>query len=163
MLRALKRKIQEFRYVGLLKRIPYFISQRIFRINSDANWPVHWSSLVFFPQNIKRKSFRPYLGFMPGQYIQGMNGIEIGSNVRIGPGVKIISANHDLSDFSKHLPAKPIVIGDNCWIAADAIILSGVELGDYVVVAAGAVVTKSFAGGIGRRQSRANNKKFKRI
>ena len=48
MLRALKRKIQEFRYVGLLKRIPYFISQRIFRINSDANWPVHWSSLVFF-------------------------------------------------------------------------------------------------------------------
>ena len=57
MLRALKRKIQEFRYVGLLKRIPYFISQRIFRINSDANWPVHWSSLVFFPQNIKKSLF----------------------------------------------------------------------------------------------------------
>ena len=85
MLRALKRKIPEFRYFGLLKRIPYFISQRIFRINSDSNWPVHWSSLVFFPQNIKRKSLGPTWALC-GQYIQGMNGIEIGSNVRIGPG-----------------------------------------------------------------------------
>lgn len=148
MLRWLKNRMLEYRYVGFVQRIPYFIAQRILRINADASWPVHWSSVVFFPENIKRKSFRPYLGFMPGQYIQAMNGIEIGYNVRLGPGVKIISANHDLSDYSKHLPSSPIIIGDNCWIAADAIILSGVTLGDYVVVAAGAVVTSSFDGGV---------------
>ena len=140
--------MQELRYVGLLQRIPYFIAQKIFRVNADTGWPVHWSSKVFFPNNIKKKSFRPYLGFMPGQYIQAMNGIEIGHNVRVGPGVKIISANHDLSDYSKHIPSEPIRIGDNCWLSADSIILPGVELGEHVVVAAGAVVTKSFDGGV---------------
>jgi len=35
-------------------------------------------------------------------------------------------------------------MGDNCWIATNAIILPGVELGNHVVVAAGAIVNKSF-------------------
>jgi len=85
-----------------------------------------------------------YPGYMPGQYIQAINGIIIGKNVRFGPGVKIISANHNFNDFSKHDNADPIIIGDNCWIAANAVILPGVQLGNHVVVAAGAVVTKSF-------------------
>lgn len=43
-----------------------------------------------------------------------------------------------------HVTDKPIVIGNHCWICADAIILPGVEItGEYVVIAAGAVVTKS--------------------
>ena len=36
----------------------------------------------------------------------------------------------------------PIVIGDNCWIGANATICPGVTLGDNVVVGAGAVVVK---------------------
>jgi acetyltransferase-like isoleucine patch superfamily enzyme len=44
----------------------------------------------------------------------------------------------------RHIENKPIVIGDQCWIGAGAIILPGVEItGEYVVVAAGAVVTKN--------------------
>lgn len=39
---------------------------------------------------------------------------------------------------------KPITIGDNCWIGGSATIVPGVTLGNNVVVAAGAVVTKSF-------------------
>ena len=35
-----------------------------------------------------------------------------------------------------------INIGKGCWIASDAIILGGVNIGDNVIVAAGAVVTK---------------------
>ena len=43
-----------------------------------------------------------------------------------------------------HVTDKPIVIGNHCWICADAIILPEVEItGEYVVIAAGAVVTKS--------------------
>jgi acetyltransferase-like isoleucine patch superfamily enzyme len=38
----------------------------------------------------------------------------------------------------------PIRIGYGTWIGADAIVLSGVELGACCVVAAGTVVTKSF-------------------
>ncbi|MDG6348291.1 DapH/DapD/GlmU-related protein [Luteimonas sp. 8-5] len=49
-----------------------------------------------------------------------------------------------MDDFDIHEPADPIVIGNDCWIGAGAIILPGVNLGDHVVVAAGAIVTKSF-------------------
>jgi len=81
---------------------------------------------------------------MPGQYIQAINGIVLGKNVRIGPGVKIISANHDMDDYDRHVPAAPIVIGDNCWMGANVVILPGVRLDQHVVVAAGAVVTSDF-------------------
>ena len=40
-----------------------------------------------------------------------------------------------------------IKIGDNCFIGARAIILPGVTLGNECVVAAGAVVTKSYPSG----------------
>ncbi|GAA0562707.1 acyltransferase [Rhizomicrobium electricum] len=38
----------------------------------------------------------------------------------------------------------PVVLGKACWIGVGVSILSGVTLGDHVVVGAGAVVTKSF-------------------
>jgi acetyltransferase-like isoleucine patch superfamily enzyme len=79
-----------------------------------------------------------------GCYLDGRNGIQIGENVWIGPKVSIISMNHDINDYSQYNEENPIIIGDNCWIATNAIILSGVELGEHVVVAAGSVVTKSF-------------------
>lgn len=140
-----EQKLQVIKFIGLKKIIHYFLFQRILRINSHVPWPVHWSSIVSFPERIERKYWRPYPGYMPGQYIQAINGIIIGKNVRTGPGVKLISANHDLLDFEIHTKSAPIEIGDNCWISANAVILPGVKLGNHVVVAAGAVVTKSFS------------------
>ena len=37
-----------------------------------------------------------------------------------------------------------VKIGENCWIGGHATINPGVEIGDNVVVASGAVVTKTF-------------------
>jgi len=142
-----KKLIQRVNYIGLKNTIIYFFFQRIIRINSHVPWPVHFSSIVFYPEKIKINHWRPYPGYMVGCYIQAINGIEIGKNVRIGPGIKIISANHDTQDFNKHLAEKPIKIGDNCWIGANSVILPGVELGDHTIVAAGAVVSKSFLEG----------------
>jgi acetyltransferase-like isoleucine patch superfamily enzyme len=88
-------------------------------------------------------SHPPYPGLGIAQYIQATNGIIIGRNVRIGPGVKIVSANHELSDYSVHTKTPPIVIGDDCWLGANAVILPGVELESHVIVAAGAVVASS--------------------
>ena len=62
----------------------------------------------------------------------------------VGPGVKIISANHNILDFSKYDKCKPIIIGDQCWLGSNCVILPEVELGNHVIVGAGAVVTKSF-------------------
>jgi len=125
----------------------YFFFQRILGANSGVPWPVHWASTVSTPKwgRIEfNKTDQRFPGYMPGQYIQAMNGIVLGNNVLLGPGVKLISASHNLCDFDIHDPADPIVIGDNCWLGADAIVLPGVRLGNHVVVAAGSVVTKSF-------------------
>jgi acetyltransferase-like isoleucine patch superfamily enzyme len=88
-----------------------------------------------------------YPGDSPHTYIQGYNGIEIGDDVNMGPGVGLISANHDLLDNTRHLPAPPIRIGDRSWIGMNAIILPGVELGENTIVAAGSVVARSFKKG----------------
>lgn len=73
--------------------------------------------------------------------------ITIGHGTYIAPNVGLITANHDPLDPDKHVAGAPIVIGKKCWIGMNAVVLPGVILGDHTVVAAGAVVTKSFPEG----------------
>ncbi|EXJ22836.1 Maltose O-acetyltransferase [Alkalibacterium sp. AK22] len=73
--------------------------------------------------------------------------IEIGANAMLGPGVSIVTPEHPLDPTERNAGyefGRPVTIGDNCWIGANATIVGGVTLGDNVVVAAGAVVTQSF-------------------
>ena len=49
-----------------------------------------------------------------------------------------------LAAANNYINNGPIIIGNNCWIGTNAILLPGVELGEHVIVAAGSVVTKSF-------------------
>lgn len=121
--------------------IRFFIWQKILGINRKVSWPVHFTSYVTGIGNIKfGKKCSP--GSNIGQYIQANGKIEMGDNVLMGPGSKIISANHDFSDFTKHLESETVRIGSNVWIGADAIILPGVTIGDNVVIGAGSIVTK---------------------
>lgn len=125
-------------------RFAYFVMQRILRVNSRVPWPVHFASLVNAARKIQRASASTRPGWMPMQYIQANNGIFFGKNVRLEPGVKVVSASHQLDDFDRHDAREAIRIGDNCWIGADAVILPGVSLGSHVVVQEGSVVTKDF-------------------
>ncbi len=73
--------------------------------------------------------------------------IDIGDNVLIGPGAKLVTASHPLdAETRRENPfmsyAQPIRICDNVWIGAGAIILPGITVGEGAVVGAGAVVTK---------------------
>ncbi len=70
-------------------------------------------------------------------------GITIGDNAFIAPHVSLITENHGLAtDKRRTLVSKPIVIGDNVWIGANATVLQGVTIGDNAVIGAGSVVTK---------------------
>lgn len=63
----------------------------------------------------------------------------------IGPNTLIVLVNHPLSPMKRrnHIGiAKPIHIGDDVWIGGNCTILPGVTIGNNVVVARGAVVTK---------------------
>lgn len=71
--------------------------------------------------------------------------VHIGDHVMIGPNTLIVTVNHPLSPKGRrqHLgQAKPVVIGNDVWIGGNCTILPGVTIGNNVVVAAGAVVTK---------------------
>jgi len=73
--------------------------------------------------------------------------VTIGDNCMIAPQVGIYTATHPIDPELRKSGvefAKPITIGHNCWIGGMAVINPGVTLGDNVVVASGAVVTKDF-------------------
>ena len=71
-------------------------------------------------------------------------GITIDDNAMVAANAQLISNNHDLHDRML-LTCKPVHIGKDVWIGAGATILPGVTIGNNVVVAAGAVVTKDVA------------------
>lgn len=73
-----------------------------------------------------------------------LGGLDIGDDVMIGPNVSLITTGHDLAPSRRRAVTigKPIVIGKNVWIAAGAIIIGGVTVGENSVVAAGSVVTR---------------------
>ncbi len=116
--------------------------QNVLDVNNDIPWMVHFTSRVTGNITIGKNVWISF-AVSGGCYIQGINGIEIGDNTIFAPGVKIISANHDKNNLNRFVRNKPIKIGKNCWIGANAVILPGVELGDNVIVGAGSVVTKN--------------------
>ena len=78
-----------------------------------------------------------------GCHFQDQGGIEIGDGALIGHNVVLATINHDLNpkeNRKNHYAA--IKIGAHVWIGSNATILPGVTIGDYAVVAAGAVVTR---------------------
>ena len=89
-------------------------------------------------------------GLNQGAFIGGQGGVNIGHHVIIGPGVKIFSEDHQFlgDDYIKNQGEKraQVIIGNNCWLGSNVTILAGVKLGDKTIVAAGAVVNKSFSG-----------------
>ena len=118
-----------------------FFTQKILRINGNVPWAVDFRSLVSEHQKIKIGS-NTSPGIMPGNYIQGKNGIIFGNNVRLGPGVGIISANHSADNFDVWTKCDPIQIGNNVWIGMNSVILPGIKIGDNVIIGANSVVNK---------------------
>lgn len=92
-----------------------------------------------------------------GCHLQDQGGIEIGDGAMIGHNVVIATVNHDLDPANNRKNHyTPVKIGSHVWIGSNATILPGVTIGDWAVVAAGAVVTKdvpelTVAGGVPAR------------
>lgn len=82
-----------------------------------------------------------------GCFINAGGGVSIGHNVLVGPHVVIHSLNHVYKDTNKLIRLqghvkRPVVIEDDTWIGAAAVILPGVHIGKGAVVGAGSVVSK---------------------
>jgi acetyltransferase-like isoleucine patch superfamily enzyme len=120
--------------------------RRILRQNATTTWAVHHTSTIHNPEKIVRGKW-VFPGDSPGVYINARNGISIGDYTNIGPNVGIVSANHDFINNDSHSTDGPIVIGKHCWFGMGAVVLPGVILGDFTIVGAGAIVSKSFEEG----------------
>lgn len=73
--------------------------------------------------------------------------VNIGHHVNLAQGITVTALNHNFEDSEKRIDEQgvcttPVVIEDDVWIGANAVILPGVRVGTHSVVAAGAVVTK---------------------
>ncbi len=86
--------------------------------------------------------------------------VTIGDHFMAGPNVTIATPMHPLvpeerlsmldENGKPFAPcyAKPIVIGNNVWVASGVVICAGVTIGDNVVIGAGSVVTKDIPSGV---------------
>lgn len=142
----IKRLLGYHETVGLRFSLISTFFKFFLRYNKNVPWAVHYTSTIGNPENIIRGK-HVFPGDSPGMYINSKNGIIIGDYSNLGPNSGLISANHDSIDLTIHLKGKPIKIGKFCWVGMGAIILPEVELGDFTLVAAGAIVTKSFPDG----------------
>ena len=103
---------------------------------------------IFTPESIRVGN---HVYFGAGCVIQSAHGkITIGNHVMFGPGVHIHGGNHKMNEIGLYMdqvkkePGSDgeLVIEDDIWIGANAIILEKVHIGKGAVVAAGSVVNK---------------------
>lgn len=78
--------------------------------------------------------------------------VTIGSHVNLAQGITISALNHNFLDVSRRIDeqgitTRAVVIDDDVWIGANAVVLPGVHIGRHCVVAAGAVVTHDVPAG----------------
>lgn len=90
--------------------------------------------------------------------------VEIGDDCCFGPNVTIVTPVHPMlanerqlimtkEGEAKHMCyAKPVKIGNDCWLGANVVVCPGVSVGDNCVIGAGSVIVKdipsnSFAAG----------------
>jgi maltose O-acetyltransferase len=113
-----------------------------------------------------RLSIGEYTFIGRGVEIEISTRVTIGRHGLIAPGVFITDHNHGTSIdepiFRQPSVHSTVVIGDDVWIGANAVILPGVNIGDGAVVGAGAVVTsdvppRSIVGGVPARLIRNRN------
>ncbi len=110
------------------------------------NFKIAAQAFIYNPNKL-RVGDNVYIGF--NSYL-GEGPITLEDEALIGPFVSITASNHLMKNGSYRFGGfaeDPVVIGRGTWLAGHTCITAGVRLGDSCLVAAGAVVTKSFPAG----------------
>lgn len=108
---------------------------------ADLRWNhiIYPSAKIFAPWNLSITA-----GSVIGPRVDVYNKapVSLGTGVVISQDAFLCTASHDVSSPTMALVTHPIVVEDNVWICARAIVLPGVTLHTASVVGAGAVATK---------------------
>ncbi|MGZ0444451.1 DapH/DapD/GlmU-related protein [Citrobacter freundii] len=78
-----------------------------------------------------------------------MERIEVKENTIFGEGVKVYDHDHVINNYFRvsknEFITSPIIIGSNCWIGSNVVILKGVNIVDNVIIGANSLVNKSIS------------------
>lgn len=126
----------------------YYLHEHVtwrYKMNYGENIRVHSTASIRNPQNITVGK-NSHINYNCCIWCGENSHITLGDNLLMGPNVKMFSTNHGTSKsqpmtFQEYNEAD-IVIGNDCWLGANVVILKGVTIPDGCVVAAGAVVSK---------------------
>ena len=141
-----------------------FLPEQLARLGPDCVFEA--GVLIFHPENVAlgRNVYVGHQSILKGYYknrleigdetwigqqcfFHAAGGLTIGSQVGIGPAVKILTSQHAEAPraqpiFSAPLEFKPVIIEDGADIGVGAILMPGVTVGRGAQVGAGAVVTR---------------------
>lgn len=146
-------------YKGIISRLAYFIHDYISpltKMHIAGNPRIHPTASIRCGENIYLGK-NSHINHNCCIWASSNSKIILGDNLLMGPGTKIFSSNHNsalgISMNVQPYVEKDIVIGNDVWIGANCVILSGVNIGDGAIIAAGSVVTKdippyTIAGGV---------------
>lgn len=80
-------------------------------------------------------------GVGDGAILYNQAPITLGKRVVVSQGAHLCTGSHDYESPGFELFAKPIIVGDHAWIAAECFIHPGVTIGEGAVIGARSVVT----------------------
>lgn len=98
---------------------------------------VHASVSIWLPANLELGD-NVLVG--PGARLYNQGRISIGARTVISQRAHLCASSHDINDPDFQLVIRPIMIGEHAWIAAEAFIGPGVNVGDRAVVGARAAL-----------------------
>ena len=107
---------------------------------------VHGSAQIWLPANLELGS-QALVG--PGVRIYNQGRITIGPRTVVSQRAHLCASSHDIADPHFQLVLRPITIGAQCWIAAEAFVGPGVTMADRSVLGArGALFEDAEADGV---------------
>ena len=74
--------------------------------------------------------------------LSASGGIKFEDGAMSAPGLRIATINHDMNERHTKYTYGKVTVKKNAWLGMNVTICPGVTIGEYAVVAAGAVVTK---------------------
>ncbi|TMV83883.1 putative colanic acid biosynthesis acetyltransferase [Thioclava sp. BHET1] len=106
---------------------------RLFGAQIHGTAGVRGSARIWYPPHLK---MGPFASIGPGVNCYNQGRIEIGAYTVISQGAYLCTGTHDINAPEFHLLTRPISIGANAWICAEAFVGPGVSIGDGAVLSA---------------------------
>ena len=112
---------------------------RLFGAKIGRGVRVYASASIWLPANLEMGE-RSVMGPRVRCYNQGR--ITIGARVTVSQDASLCASSHDVSDRHFQLQLRPITIGDDAWIAAEAFVGPGAHVGEGSILGARGVAMR---------------------